>query len=66
MDDEADDVAEKEKYKERAVLSMKYEELVAKVRKEEETSGKKSISLIVVGELPFPHLHVQRLMSKAM
>lgn len=48
MDDEVDE-AEKEKYKERAVLSMKYEELVAKVKKDEEESGKKSISLIVVG-----------------
>lgn len=53
MDDEADEAErekEKEKFKERAVLSMKYEELVAKVKKDEAESGKKSISLIVVGE----------------
>jgi len=30
---------------------MKQEELVKKVRKEEEESGKKGVSLIVVGEL---------------
>lgn len=38
-----------EKYKERLGLSMKQEELVAKVRKEEAESGKQNISLIVVG-----------------
>lgn len=41
---------EKEKYKERVGLNMKQEELVKKVRKEEEESGKKGVSLIVVGE----------------
>ena len=52
MDDEVDAAEkekEKEKFKERQVLSMKYEELVAKVKKDEADSGKKSISLIVVG-----------------
>ena len=49
--DEADLEREKEKYKERVGLNMKQEELVNKVRKEEEESGKKGVSLIVVGEL---------------
>ncbi|WVQ69848.1 uncharacterized protein L199_008069 [Kwoniella botswanensis] len=51
LDQEVDLEAEKEKYKERAALSMKTEELIAKVRKEEEESGKKNISLIVVGHV---------------
>lgn len=53
MDDEADEAErerEKEKFKERAVLSLKYEELVAKVKKDEAESGRKSLSLIVVGK----------------
>lgn len=41
---------EKEKYKEKAGLNLKTEELVAKVKKEEAESGKQSISLIVVGK----------------
>ena len=49
MSAEADE-REKEKYQERAVNRVKVEELVARVRKEEEESGKKGISLIVVGE----------------
>jgi len=53
LNDEVDDVErerEKERYKERPGLNMKQEELVAKVKKDEEESGKKGISLIVVGE----------------
>lgn len=50
LDDQAEDAAESEKYKEKPGLSMKQEELVAKVRKEEEESERKNISLIVVGE----------------
>ncbi|OCF45383.1 elongation factor 1 alpha-like protein [Kwoniella heveanensis CBS 569] len=49
--DEAEREREREKYKERAALNMKTEELVAKVRKEEEESGKQNISLIVVGHV---------------
>lgn len=51
LDEQAEDAAESEKYKEKPVLSMKQEELVAKVRKEEEESDRKNISLIVVGML---------------
>lgn len=51
--DEAEREREKEKYKERAVNMMKVEELVMKVKKEEESSGRKNISLIVVGEWSF-------------
>ena len=43
------DEREKEKFKERAVNRVKVEELVKKVKKDEEESGKKGISLIVVG-----------------
>ena len=50
LDDQAEDAAESEKYKEKPVLSMKQEELIAKVRKEEEESDRKNISLIVVGK----------------
>jgi elongation factor 1 alpha-like protein len=49
--DEDEKEREKERYKERVGLSMKQEELVAKVKKDEEESGKSNISLIVVGEL---------------
>ncbi|WRT67351.1 uncharacterized protein IL334_004322 [Kwoniella shivajii] len=49
--DDAEREREKEKYKEKAAISMKTEELIAKVRKEEEESGKKNISLIVVGHV---------------
>lgn len=49
LGDQAEDEAEKEKYKEQPGLSMKQEELLAKVRKEEEESERKNISLIVVG-----------------
>jgi elongation factor 1 alpha-like protein len=51
LDDEADEVErerEKERYKEKVGLSMKQEELIAKVKQDEE-SGKLNISLIVVG-----------------
>lgn len=48
--DEVDADREREKYKEKPGLNMKQEELVAKVRKDEEESGKKGVSLIVVGE----------------
>lgn len=47
--DEAEREREKEKFKERQVLSMKQEELIAKAKEEEEKSGKKNVSLIVVG-----------------
>lgn len=50
LDDQAEDEAEKAKYLERPGLSMKQEELIAKVRKEEEESDRKNISLIVVGK----------------
>lgn len=49
LGDQAEDEAEKEKFKEQPGLSMKQEELLAKVRKDEEESDKKNISLIVVG-----------------
>ena len=52
LGDQAEDEAEKEKFKEQPGLSMKQEELLAKVRKDEEESDKKNISLIVVGTLP--------------
>lgn len=48
--DEAERAREQEKYKERVGLNMKQEELVNKVKKDEEESGKKGVSLIVVGE----------------
>ncbi|WVQ78520.1 hypothetical protein IAT38_000606 [Cryptococcus sp. DSM 104549] len=54
LDDEVDEAErerEKEKYKEREALSMKQEELIAKVKKDEEESGKRNISLIVVGHV---------------
>lgn len=50
--DEAEREREKERFREKPVLSMKQEELVAKVKKDEEESGKQSISLIVVGACP--------------
>ncbi|WWC60885.1 uncharacterized protein I303_103461 [Kwoniella dejecticola CBS 10117] len=49
--DEAEIQREKDKYKEKVALAMKSEELIAKVRKDEEESGKKNISLIVVGHV---------------
>ncbi|ORY28311.1 P-loop containing nucleoside triphosphate hydrolase protein [Naematelia encephala] len=49
--DEAEREREKERYKERPGLNMKQEELIAKVKKEEEESGKQNISLIVVGHV---------------
>ncbi|UOH81277.1 hypothetical protein LQV05_003945 [Cryptococcus neoformans] len=49
--DEAERKREKEKFKERQVLSMKQEELIAKAKEEEEKSGKKNVSLIVVGHV---------------
>lgn len=49
--DEAEREKERERYREKPGLNMRQEELVAKVKKDEEESGKKSISLIVVGEL---------------
>ncbi|KAK1925077.1 hypothetical protein DB88DRAFT_437513 [Papiliotrema laurentii] len=49
--DEAEQEREREKYREKPGLNMKQEELVAKVRKEEEESGKKGVSLIVVGHV---------------
>lgn len=51
LGDQDEDEAEKEKFKEQPGLSMKQEELLAKVRKDEEESDKKNISLIVVGTL---------------
>ena len=50
LGDQAEDEAEKEKFKEQPGLSMKQEELLAKVSKDEEESDKKNISLIVVGK----------------
>ena len=41
---------ERERYQERPGLNMKEEELVAKVRREEKETGKRSLSLIVVGK----------------
>ncbi|KAL1411034.1 hypothetical protein Q8F55_001981 [Vanrija albida] len=49
--DEAELQREREKFRERPVPSMKQEELIAKVRADEEASGKKNISLIVVGHV---------------
>jgi elongation factor 1 alpha-like protein len=49
--DEAEREKERERYREKPGLNMRQEELVAKVKKDEEESGKKNISLIVVGEL---------------
>lgn len=51
MTDDAENEGDSEKFKERPGLSMKQEELVAKVKAEEEASGKKNISLIVVGHV---------------
>jgi elongation factor 1 alpha-like protein len=47
--DEAEREREREKYREKPGLNMRQEELVAKVKKDEESSGKRNISLIVVG-----------------
>ncbi|GFZ45813.1 Elongation factor 1 alpha-like protein [Saitozyma sp. JCM 24511] len=49
--DEAEREKERERYREKPGLNMRQEELVAKVKKDEEESGKKSISLIVVGHV---------------
>ncbi len=52
LDDETDEAErerERERFKENPGLSMKQEELIAKVKKDEAESGKQSISLIVVG-----------------
>lgn len=43
--------AEAEKYREKPVPTLKQEELIAKVKGDEEKTGKKNISLVVVGEL---------------
>lgn len=51
--DEAEREKERERYREKPGLNMRQEELVAKVKKDEEESGKKNISLIVVGELGY-------------
>lgn len=48
--DEAELAREREKFREKPAPSMKQEELIAKVKQDEETTGKKDISLIVVGE----------------
>ena len=53
LQDEVDEVErekEQERYKERPVMNMKQEELVSKVKKDEEESGRMGISLIVVGK----------------
>lgn len=42
---------EAEKYREKPAPTLKQEELIAKVKEEEEKTGKKNISLVVVGEL---------------
>ncbi|KAK8869588.1 hypothetical protein IAR55_000155 [Kwoniella newhampshirensis] len=49
--DEAEKERERERYKEKPGLNMKQEELIAKVKKDEEESGKQNISLIVVGHV---------------
>jgi len=49
--DEEELARERAKYQETFVPSMKQEEIIAKVRKQEEESGKKNISLVVIGEL---------------
>ncbi|ORX33788.1 hypothetical protein BD324DRAFT_643762 [Kockovaella imperatae] len=48
---EEDAEREKERYKERPALNMKQEELIAKVIKDEEETGKKNLSLVVVGHV---------------
>ncbi|WVQ71889.1 hypothetical protein IAR50_001431 [Cryptococcus sp. DSM 104548] len=48
---EAEKEREREKYKEKTVISMKQEELIAKAKEAEEQSGKKNVSLIVVGHV---------------
>ncbi|ODN83415.1 hypothetical protein L202_01557 [Cryptococcus amylolentus CBS 6039] len=48
---EAEKEREREKYKEKAVISLKQEELIAKAKEAEEQSGKKNVSLIVVGHV---------------
>jgi elongation factor 1 alpha-like protein len=53
--DESEREREQEKYKERVGLNMKQEELVSKVKRDEEESGKKGVSLIVVGEWNMSH-----------
>ena len=47
--DEAEQERERERFREKPAMSMKQEELIAKVKKDEEESGKQSFSLIVVG-----------------
>ncbi|CAK9784499.1 unnamed protein product [Cutaneotrichosporon oleaginosum] len=42
---------EAEKYREKPVPTLKQEELIAKVREEEDKTGKKNISLVVVGHV---------------
>ena len=54
--DEVEKDRDKERYREKPALSMKEEELIAKVRKDEEESGKQNISLIVVGQCKQCHL----------
>jgi elongation factor 1 alpha-like protein len=48
--DEEELARERAKFQETFVPSMKQEEIIAKVRKQEEESGKKNISLVVIGE----------------
>jgi len=48
--DEAEKQRERDRFAEKPGRSMKQEELITKLKAEEEASGKQSISLIVVGE----------------
>jgi elongation factor 1 alpha-like protein len=52
LEDEADEIEkerERERFREKPVSSMKQEELIAKVKRDEAESGQQNISLIVVG-----------------
>ncbi|EIW70184.1 hypothetical protein TREMEDRAFT_71549 [Tremella mesenterica DSM 1558] len=49
--DQADLDREREKFKEKTVVSVKREDLIAKVKREEAESGKQNMSLIVVGHV---------------
>lgn len=54
--DEEELARERAKYEEKFVPTMKHEEIIAKVVKQEAESGKKNISLVVVGECGIKHL----------
>ena len=50
MQDDGASEGDLERFKEKPGLNMKQEELIEKVKQEEEASGRQGISLIVVGE----------------